>query len=132
MVMLMSKNVTKAQQINELEAQIEFMRAQYPKVSAMRSLSGRDVPNQFIITTYDKTIFQSYNSVIAVKYNDGSVILGEDWDYSATTGKYRNQFLGEGIAETRKKIADGSYTIWHDFDFTDLLNRKPLLRNRKN
>jgi len=102
---------THTQQIEELEAQIEFMKSQCPKVSSMQSSNGNDVPNQFIITTYGKTIFQSYNSVIAVKYSDGSVVLGEDWEYSTTTGKYRNQFLGEGIAETRKKLEDGTYSI---------------------
>ena len=33
------------------------------------------------------------------------------WDYSRTTGKYRNEFLGEGIAETRKKIKSGEYRL---------------------
>ena len=33
------------------------------------------------------------------------------WDYSVTTGKYRNQFLDEGIAETRKKIKEGVYIL---------------------
>ena len=37
--------------------------------------------------------------------------LTNDWDYSVTTGKYRNQFLGEGIKETREKIANGTYKI---------------------
>jgi len=95
----------------ELKAKVRYLEGYCPKVSLMKSANGNDVPNQFIITTYGKTIFQSYNSVIAIKYSDGSVVLGEDWDYSTTTGKYRNQFLGEGIATTREKIANGTYTI---------------------
>jgi hypothetical protein len=33
------------------------------------------------------------------------------WDSSVTTGRYRNQFLGEKLAETRKKIKTGEYTL---------------------
>ena len=33
------------------------------------------------------------------------------WDYSRTTGKYRNQFLGEYIDETRSKIKSGEYKL---------------------
>ena len=33
------------------------------------------------------------------------------WDYSRTTGVYRNQFLGEGIVNTRAKIESGEYKL---------------------
>ncbi|KKM03661.1 hypothetical protein LCGC14_1772170 [marine sediment metagenome] len=33
------------------------------------------------------------------------------WDYSKTTGKYRNIFLGENKAETQKKIDSGEYIL---------------------
>lgn len=82
-----------------------------PRVRSMISPRGTIVPNQFVIYCNDKNIFQSYNSIIAVKYHDGRVELGINWDYSRTTGKYRNEFLGEGIADTRKKIVDGVYTV---------------------
>ena len=73
--------------------------------------SGREVANQFIIEDGNKTVFQSYNSVIAIKEN-GKVVLDERyWDYSNTTGKYRNQFLGENKKETERKIADGTYAL---------------------
>lgn len=73
--------------------------------------SYREVPNQFIINTPTATIFQSYNTIIAVK-QDGKVYLDRNsWDYSTTTGKYRNKFLGEGIAETRRKIKEGRYIL---------------------
>lgn len=66
--------------------------------------------NQFLITDGNKTILQSYNSIIAVKEN-GKITLGKDWDYSKTTGKYRNLFLGENKAETQRKIDAGIYTV---------------------
>ena len=83
------------------------------KVKQLRSAtSGRDIPNQFIITCKDKTIFQSYDSIIAVKWDDGDIFLDKTyWDYSRTTGKYRNQFLGEDIKTTRKKIKSKEYRL---------------------
>ena len=83
------------------------------KVKQMTSnRSGRPVANQFIIYTSKGRYFQSYNSVIAFKDNEGNVTLDDyTWDYSRTTGKYRNEFLGEGIVETRSKIESGEYKL---------------------
>ena len=83
------------------------------KVKQLRSsTSGRDIPNQFIITDKNRTIFQSYDSIIAIKWNDGDIFLDKTyWDYSRTTGKYRNQFLGEDIKTTRNKIKSGEYRL---------------------
>tara|TARA_B100000963_G_scaffold317282_1_gene297626 strand:+ start:70 stop:348 length:279 start_codon:yes stop_codon:yes gene_type:complete len=83
------------------------------KVENMRSSRGNKVPNQFIIIdNHNNKIFQSYDTVIAMKNDDGIIYLDKySWDYSVTTGKYRNEFLGEGIAETRKKIASGEYIL---------------------
>ena len=77
----------------------------------MTSTRGNTVPNQFIITDNGDEYFQSYRSIIA-KRSEGKIYLDDYyWDYSVTTGKYRNEFLGEGIAETRKKIASGEYVL---------------------
>jgi hypothetical protein len=77
----------------------------------MTSWNGNDVTNQFKIYTDDGVYFQSYNTIIA-RIHKGKVQLDRNsWDYSVTTGRYRNQFLGEGIAETRKKIASGVYEL---------------------
>ena len=69
--------------------------------------------NQFEITTPKGTYFQSYNSIIAFKPNDNRRIQLDEyyWDYSRTTGKYRNQFLNEGISETREKIERKEYLL---------------------
>lgn len=83
------------------------------KVQNMTSARGNDMPNQFIIETDEGTFFQSYDSVIAVK-RFGCMPLELDeryWDYSVTTGKYRNQFLGENKAETQAKIDSGVYIL---------------------
>lgn len=83
------------------------------KVRQMKSArSGNPVANQFIIYTDEGNYFQSYDSVIACRANDGKVTLDDYyWDYSRTTGVYRNQFLGEGIADTRAKIESGEYKL---------------------
>lgn len=78
--------------------------------------TGNEVANQFIIRQRTpngvREIFQSYDSVIAVRDEKGCVILDRNkWDYSVTTGKYRNQFLGENINETRKRIERGIYVL---------------------
>jgi hypothetical protein len=83
------------------------------KVRQMTSnSSGNPVANQFIIYASDGNYFQSYNSVIAFRDNNGKITLDSYyWDYSRTTSKYRNQFLGEGIVDTRAKIDSGEYKL---------------------
>lgn len=90
------------------------------KVQNMCSPNGREVPNQFIISADDGIYFQSYNSIIAFKptsewakgMNNAKIQLdAKYWDYSTTTGKYRNQFLGEDKATTQKKINSGEYVL---------------------
>ncbi len=64
------------------------------KVENMTSSRGNDIPNQFELTFSNGRVFQSYNSVISIILNDSNVYyLGDDWDYSVTTSKYRNLFL---------------------------------------
>ena len=82
------------------------------KVRNMFSQRGNPVANQFIIYTSEGTYFQSYDSVIAFRDNDNKITLDDYyWDYSRTTGKYRNEFLGEYIADTRAKIELGVYKL---------------------
>lgn len=73
--------------------------------------SGREVVNQFIIETPKGIYFQSYGSIIALKTNNKIFLDTCYWDYSTTTGKYRNMFLGETKRETEKKIKSGEYTL---------------------
>lgn len=77
----------------------------------MTSVRQFHVKNQFIIEDGQKIIFQSYESIIAVKER-GKVTLDERyWDYSKTTGKYRNLFLGEEKKDTERKIKSGEYKL---------------------
>ena len=78
--------------------------------------TGEAVANQFVITVETnkgtKRIFQSYDTVIAVRDEYGKITLDENyWDYSQTTAHYRNNFLCEKTTETRKKIKQGIYAL---------------------
>jgi len=82
------------------------------KVKNMTSeRTGRAIANQFMIYADDATYFQSYNTVIAKQKGDVITLDAANWDYSRTTGKYRNQFLGETKKETERKIASGEYKL---------------------
>lgn len=71
------------------------------------------VANQFLIRTDEGVYFQSYRTIIAFKpWGEGKTVLDRDsWDYSRTTGKYRNVFLNESTSETRAKIKSGEYEL---------------------
>jgi hypothetical protein len=81
------------------------------KVENMQSSNGNDIPNQFIIKTEEGTYFQSYQSIIAFIPNNGKTQIGKNWAYSVTTGKYRNQFLGETKEQTKAKLDSGEYIL---------------------
>ena len=71
-----------------------------------------NVKNQFLVLTKEGLYFQSYKSIIAFKSNKGKTYLDNYyWDYSKTTGKYRNMFLRETKKETENKIKDGTYIL---------------------
>lgn len=81
------------------------------KVIDMTSNNGNKIANQFIIENNNSQIFQSYHAIIAKK-ECGKIYLDSNfWDYSKTTGKYRNIFLGETKKETEKKIKSGEYIL---------------------
>lgn len=94
------------------------------KVSQFQNDKGVAVKNQFKIEYKDKEgfmvyVFQSYDSIIAIKYveitddkvSERIVLDSTYWDYSKTTGKYRNLFLGEDKKETERKIKEGIYQL---------------------
>lgn len=86
------------------------------KVTNITNSRGRKVPSQFIITNGNVYTFQSYNSVIAVvDFDNSTITLGSDWNYSTTTSRYRNRFFeGLGLdemndtASVREAIKNGS------------------------
>ena len=94
------------------------------KVQNMIGNAGEPVRNQFVIEESGngalgnftrRRTFQSYDSVIAVvtQWPDQTQVVldASAWDYSKTTGRYRNLFLGETKAETARKIKSGEYEL---------------------
>lgn len=80
-------------------------------VKNMTSSNGNKIANQFIINTSKARIFQSYDSIIVKKTSENTYLDSYYWDYSKTTGKYRNMFLDETKKETQKKIDLGVYKL---------------------
>lgn len=83
------------------------------KARNMRSPQTRNhVPNQIIIQLEDGIeVFQSYDTVIAVRIGTQVALDVKSWNHSQTTAKYRSLFLGEDSATTKRKINDGVYTL---------------------
>ena len=70
------------------------------------------MPNQFVISTEEGYYFKSYDSIIVFRPINGRIQRDVNkWDYSVTTGKYRNLFLGETKKETESKIKNGEYEL---------------------
>ena len=83
------------------------------RVKNMTGSTGREVANQFIIKDDETNTwhFQSYRTIIVTIKNGTTYLDRNSWDYSRTTSKYRNQFLGETKKETEAKIKSGVYTL---------------------
>lgn len=96
-----------------------------PKVLNMNSpRTNHAVANQFLIYTQDGVYFQSYQTVIAFmpsafymnnhkdEFKYMKVFLDKNsWDYSRTTGKYRNIFLNDTKKGIQTKIKSGYYEL---------------------
>jgi len=94
--------------------------------------TGREVANQFIISGNGTETFQSYDSTIAViDWNEKTVKIGEDWNYSVTTGKYRNAFFEEmnfsdmattkGIRKVMEEVKKNGCALVQNRLFDDVL-----------
>ena len=102
------------------------MKGNTMKVENITSSNGNKIANQFVITDdEDNKYFQSYSSIIVKKTNCSNYNVENNevsifykieldqkyWNYSNTTGKYRNIFLGETIKDTKAKIKSGEYIL---------------------
>lgn len=78
------------------------------RVKNMRSDRGNTIANQFVIMDekHNTITFQSYNSeIVCIDYHNETITIFSNYDYSRTTGKYRNKFM-------------------HDYGFKDMDNKK--------
>jgi hypothetical protein len=71
------------------------------------------VPNVENMTssTDKRTCFKSYQTIRAAIIAGKTYLDADKWDYSKTTGKYRNQFLDMDKKETLKAIANGEIIL---------------------
>ena len=82
------------------------------KVKNITNNNGNKVANQFIITDGNKETFQSYKSIICERdYDKQTIKFSEHWNYSRTTSKYLNQFLGLSTNEIKDMIKNNEITI---------------------
>ncbi len=94
------------------------------KITQMTTPSGRPAANQFIITEegcgangnfVKRETFLSYGMTIAIKTewnNRTDIVLDiNKWDYSNTTSKYRNIFLGMNTEEIKRKANSGEIKV---------------------
>jgi hypothetical protein len=72
---------------------------------------GRPVPNQTILEFERGRAFQSYDTLIAVRFDNGTVYLNEVFDHTATTRNYTTDFLEHSYKEIKKLCADKVYTL---------------------
>ncbi len=83
-------------------------------IENMQTSSGGVAIDQEIVRSKrsGNVSFYSYKTEIVRINKEGVVILDKKyWDYSKTTSKYRNMFLGEDTKTIKKKIADGTYKL---------------------
>ena len=85
------------------------------KVQNMKSSKGNLVPNQFTFRDNNGYVyFQSYDSIIArvdLTKHDFIRLDFKYWDYSKTTSKYRNMFLGMTTPDIKKAIKEGTIIL---------------------
>lgn len=80
-------------------------------VTYLETPGSRPNRNQRVLHYADRWEFWSYNSLIVKITLDGTVMLYPEWNASGTTNRYRKQFLGEGLSETRRKARAGTYLL---------------------
>ena len=92
--------------------------SKFVSVRPMTSRGGNELANQQIMSDPAGETFVSYGTKIAYRshkcYEDGErrIVLDKNyWDYSRTTSKYRNEFLGFGVDECRRRISNGKIEL---------------------
>lgn len=81
--------------------------------------------NQFKVFLNNGVAFQSYDSLIAFKRNDGKIFLSEKWCCSKTTLKHLKLFLRIDLSkkEIEKKIENGDYILVSEHDLKNIINK---------
>lgn len=78
------------------------------RVNQMINNRGNAAANQFILSSANKQVFQSYETLIAEQHNDGKIVLDKSaLAYSKTTSKHLFIFLGMDRKLIESRIKEG-------------------------
>ena len=79
--------------------------------------------NQFKVFLGNGVAFQSYDSLIAFKNDEGKVFLSDKWAYSKTTLKHLKLFLRIDLSkkDIEKKIENGDYIVVSEKDLKNII-----------
>lgn len=105
------------QELTNTESIATITMSQLAIAEPMQTKFGKDSKTALKVRTiYNGEVGQMlihHFTSIAFKPVDGSSITLDsgNYDYSQSTGFYRNQFLHETLADTRKKIKSGEYIL---------------------
>jgi hypothetical protein len=83
------------------------------RVSQLINSGGRPVPNHFVIEYNGFKWLQSYNALVArIDVESEEVELDQNyWEYSKTTARHRNAFLGMDNSEVKRHVDDGTFRL---------------------
>ena len=84
------------------------------QITQLINSRGNAATNQFVINTTNGQYFQSYETLIAFKPNNGDApVLTDSWDYSVTTLKHLKLFLGTSASKAQmiKQIESGALIL---------------------
>lgn len=70
--------------------------------------SNKAVRSQYIVVFENGQLFQSYDSIIGLKFKGGKLYLSEKHDFSNTTNKYCTTWCGLDAKERREGLKNGS------------------------
>ena len=83
-------------------------------VKNLASRNGRGIaPNQFELTFENGKVFQSYKTMIAVRYN-GKLYLSPSHIYSNTTSRHCTAWSGYNSKERIAGLKNGNFTFIYD------------------
>lgn len=83
-----------------------------PKIKQFINAKGNAQANHFSIEFDNAEVFQSYDSIIAIRlYSQPYNILGAHHNYSVTTGKHLTHWLGRDSKERKEQIKQGKLIV---------------------
>lgn len=91
------------------------MKTENFKVKQFTNFKNKPVNNHFTVFSSEFTMFVSYGSnIVKTTFEGGQRVVYLDerfYNYSKTTSKYRNMFLGEDSKTIESKIKSGIYKL---------------------